>query len=331
LTLRAYDGSTKSPPSNEILVRAQVLIASAMAGMPSAALAGDASSDSWTNTTSSTSFASTSSTSSDSGFDATASADAAAREADELAASNETLASIAFMGEGDHLEGLVEGASGVLLDGFDANASGGTLAAWLRPLLDDSLRHVVVSLAAGADAGSDLLELAIVDAGDVELTLRDDGGRIGHQVRFVAGLQADVWQHVALVFDPLAARPFTLLVDGVAVPDDGGSLGALGATVSGGVLRIGAGLEGESFSGRIGHVALWSRAVETDELFFASDRGHALDLRSDAMGAGLAHYWRLGEGDGEVELDLAGTEMPIDLMAVGGVLAAVEDAPAPLE
>jgi hypothetical protein len=125
--------------------------------------------------------------------------------------------------------------------------------------------------------------------------------------------------------------PITLHVDGVLAPEYGASVGELGPTAPVGVLRIGAGSEGDSFAGQIGHVAIWSRALAPDELLVASVRGHALDLLSDAMGAGLAHYWRLGEGDDVFELDQVGLDAPIDLAAVNGELAPVEDAPRALE
>ena len=56
-----------------------------------------------------------------------------------------------------------------------------------------------------------------------------------------------------------------------------------------------------------------------------------LDLRDDAIGMGLAHYWRLGEGEAGFEIDLGSADLPVDLAAALGDLVVVEDAPLSLE
>ena len=310
LRLRAYDGTTSSPPSNEIVVRASALIASAAQAAPMAAQA---------SAPSAANAASTSSSTSASGSAAAESGASDAPTTRTLASLDDTLSSLELDGEGAHLVA----SQALSLDLVSANA-GATFAAWVRPAAHDGVRRV---LAAVEVDGVDALELAVLGEGSVELLLRDGAGEVAHRSVFPADLVADVWQHLAFVVDPASVGALQLHVDGVELTAATSTSTGLAAAPADGVIRLGAGTTGATFAGGLGHAAVWGRALSADELTLAAELGHALDLRDDAMAAGLAHYWRLGEGAGELELDEAPSGVPVDLEAVsaaGGLLASAD-------
>lgn len=340
LSMRAYDGSSESPPSNAIVVRSTALIASTMTAGPSAARVDEP-------TTGSTSSLGTGSLATffepsaagagpsaageepgaANGSDPTASPTGDDAAAGESAFDAGSVVSLALDGSGDHLVGYRAESAAELLDG----QGDATLAVWLRPALDDAERRVVFSLADAEAAEFDRIELAIVGGDGLELVMRDAAGRVGYRASFAEALASDVWQHVALVLEPGADVPLALYVDGMPVAGDGVASGMPASPSSAGVLRIGAGSQGDGFSGRVGHAALWARALGEDELVVASVRGHALDLRAGDGGAALAHYWRLGDGEAGFEFDLADTGLAIDLAPSSANVLAVEDAPLPLD
>jgi hypothetical protein len=104
----------------------------------------------------------------------------------------------------------------------------------------------------------------------------------------------DQWHHVIVVWN---SPNITCYVDGNEIINS--NMGFAGATSSdnGNLLKIGARYNGISarFDGNIDEVAVWSKALSSTEVNAIS--GGVTDLSITAAD-GLAHWWRMGDGDG---------------------------------
>lgn len=323
LTLQAYSDVAISPPSNAIVVYGDSLAASAaravapqtaLASGPSAATASGpalAIDDLTPNADESSVAASTT---------AVPETDLEASEADTIASADLHLLSLELDGAGTHLVG--HAAAHV-----DATAL--TFSTWVRPFSanSDGRRNLVTVRTA---AGHDQIEIAVTDGTDVSVAIRDAAGEVLAAADFAAVLERDVWQHMALVIDPTADAAFKLHVAGSIVTGAAFSTGSTGALpVIDGALALG-GLGDNSFAGRLGHTAIFERALEDAVIEQLDVAGHEIDLRtdlaSDAAASALIHYWRMGENEG-TETDLGASGWPVDLGATGDGVYSVIDAP----
>ncbi|MDH4017864.1 MAG: hypothetical protein OEV20_11040, partial [Actinomycetota bacterium] len=297
LTMRAYSADATSPPSNAIVVYGSDLLASAasaaMAGTAQAATADpDVASSAATNENTSTSDASTASA---------ADADTAVEPA------SDAWLSLEFAGNGAHLVGTLDAR---------IEASALTLTTWLRPVVDGAVQRTLAEL---VDAeGVSRLSLTVIDGSGLRVTLRDAAGNVASEADFAGVLEHDVWQHLALVIDPTAVAPLALSVGSVVMlpVSDAAAPGLDALADISGELRLGGGDADAGYLGRMGHTAVFARALDASELEVMDADGHAhdprTDLAADPAGEALLHYWRLGEGVG-VETDLGSSDWPVDL------------------
>lgn len=313
LRMRAYDGDVTSAPSNAVFVSPDALIAGAAGSGASAALAPQ---------TASAAGASPSSGATGSGDVAPSpTATATASAEDPITAATEAWVSLELAGDGAHLVSTLDAR---------LEASTVTLTTWLRPFVDATPERVLAALT-DAD-GTRRLALTVVDGSGLRVTLRDATGGVAAEAEYVGVLEHDVWQHLAFVIDPTVGVPLELRVGGelltpLAAASAPGIDALQGLT---GVLSVGGADLDAGYLGRMGHTAVFARALGADELVAMDLDGHAHDPRTDLVDdGGLLHYWRLGEGGG-FEADLGGSDWPTDLEATA-TLYAVEDAPQPLE
>ncbi len=307
LTLYAYGSGMLSAPSNTIIVTGSDLIAdaSAASAAPSAAMA---SSVGAAMPTSSSDDAS--STAADEGV--SAAADDGETGSDATAVAEGEPRSLAFDGSGAHLAGAIDDLVG------DAAL---TLSAWLRPSVDGDAAGGLFSVASDADESG--LDVA-VEGADVRVSLHDATGGVVFDAVFADALVHDVWQHAALVFELDSDAPLRLVVAGETLePASVDATAGIEMPDSlSGALRV-----GDGYTGRLGHMAVLTRALSDAELDALDAAGHASDLRGTD---GLMHYWRLGEG-ASVEVDLGEAAWSADLVATDDGVVAVADAPSPIE
>ncbi len=314
LTMRAYSADATSPPSNAIVVRGSDLMATASAAMAGTAQAATADPV----VASSTTTAATTST-----HDASTASSADANTAVEPA--SDAWLSLEFAGNGAYLAGTLDAR---------IEASALTLTTWLRPVVDGAEQRTLAEL---IDAeGVSRLSLTVVDGSGLRVTLRDAIGNVASEADFAGVLEHDVWQHIALAIDPTAVAPLALSVGSVVMQpvSDAAAPGLDALADLSGELRLGGGDADAGYLGRMGHTAVFARALDATELEVMDADGHAhdprTDLAADPNGEALLHYWRLGEGV-EVETDLGSSDWPVDLEATATGLYPVEDAPLPVE
>jgi len=310
LTMRAYAGTARSVYSNAIVVSASSLIASAAdaAAAQAAPLAAMAAMPSATTHSSITPLDSVASNTVSSSDSQTAGEGSDARTM-EIGVS---LRSLEFDG-GAHLVGVPDAR---------VDASAMTVSTWLKPFEGGTDQQMILG---GTDAsGVARFELARVADEGIRVTVRDTAGAVVASAEFAGVLDPDVWQHVAVVVDPAAASPIGLRVDGLGFEGGTSSLPG-GLPVIDGTLRL-----GDGYTGRMGHTAVFSRALDEAELETIDVWGHDLDLRDGSAADALLHYWRL-DGAADLETDLGATSWPVDLETTAAGLRLVEDAPMPVE
>ncbi len=184
-----------------------------------------------------------------------------------------------------------------------------TISLWLRPLeLPTSVQTLIAIGDPAAPVHSVTLSLWSTRG---DLLLIQAGQTNTKRYQYPAAIDPDRWQHVAVTWNGTQLRAFV----------DGGELSptklddptvymlntprkvSLGATLT----------SGSRLVGRLGHVALWNRALSSAERSVVLNGLHDIDLRTGPTG--LLHYWRLGEDLGAIGRDVG--PAPVNLQPIG--------------
>lgn len=196
-----------------------------------------------------------------------------------------------------------------------------SVSMWLRPFLDYAPRRVLFDVTPEEGAQTERIALSLIDGEDLELVVHDPDGVLAYRAIFELAPANDLWQHLAVVFDPdvdLEPRVYLDLGPCTLLQSEWNGW-AFGLPSAEGFVRIGgsAAATALGFIGRIGHTAIWADALSRDELSEIHARGHQVDLRGpvgtyDSFDD-LIHYWRLGDLDRPIGYDLGTSDAPIDL------------------
>jgi hypothetical protein len=328
LSMRAAAGSQLSPPSNELRVPALQGAASATAAVTGASATAVASSASLQPAAAMRSAASAPFAS---GSDLTSAARTSlasgAEGALESAATTAPAAASLDLNGSDEFLASTEAAAFETRDW--------TVSLWGKVPLGDSGRRGLLRLACVDDTCAVELSLVYAAGGPVFELRAYDAPSNEAAWRSPAPILPGVWWHLAVAFDPVTATA-RVYVDGELVAEHPGAdfIAALTAVP----LRVTLGAtDGRigPWRGRLGHSAIFARALGPEEITELSIRGHEVDLRADLGAyhgaAALAHYWRLGALAATVGLDFVA--LPLDLNDPAGNVAAddvVADAPGSL-
>ena len=318
LAMQAYDGRLVSQPSNEIQLAATALPREEPA----------ASVDKNTDASSPTGDASHGVASASRGGSrqavahASAGVNAAQQDADVTTTDaegsdsrhdlGEELNSIEFSGKSDYI-------------GSDApeavwSAETISLSLWMRPFLDAAPRRVLMEIAPSErdDVG---LMISLIEGDQLEFLITDAEGQQIQRALYAFPVAYDLWQHLALVFDPSrqsAPQVYLDLFEADLLVSEGTGQFVDPRALSG-FVRFGGTNRDEvsGYLGRLGHLGLWRGALSIESLSEIQGRGHQLDLR-DSVGAyrasaSLLHYWRLGEVNPALGYDLGFADRLIDL------------------
>lgn len=321
MAVRAYDGSRVSVLSNEVFLAAEsgggsgagasASTASASSSSSSAAQSGGGATSAGSSASAANLPAVASAPASSSSAEAAATGEAASPASSTVLGSVASLSSIEIDGQylgSDSPRPL--GAAGPI-----------SISMWVRPFLDYSARRVLFEVEPVPGEALDHVSLAVLDGQDLELAVHDGAGVQTYRALFELAPVSDVWQHLAVVFDPavdLEPRVYLDLGPCTLLQSDWNGW-AFGLPNAEGYVRLGGsptpGATG--YAGRIGHTAIWADALTRSELSDIHARGHQIDLRVPAgryeSFGELVHYWRLGEDPGAIGFDLGTSDAPIDL------------------
>ncbi len=336
LAMRAYSASAFSTYSNEIVIppESSSSTSSAVPVGESDGTGGATTSASSSGSRLSGASGSYASTGSSTGGSASDGRDSGASSADESAelASAGAPGSLDFDGAGEYLASSAPAALGV--------SQQLALSLWVLADPRATGSRGLISVRGGGDSTQNRVELTSRGT-ELSMAVHDASGQLVYQASYGSALVAADWQHVALTFDAAVDAAPTLFVDGRVLAPDASELASSAPIFSDtpGLIVLGGsdGADVGTWFGAIGHAALFSTALDEDEIDEIWFRGHSLDLR-ESLGAydsaaALLHYWRLGENPAAVAADLGAARPPLDLDdPAGGIDATdiVADAPAPL-
>jgi hypothetical protein len=149
----------------------------------------------------------------------------------------------------------------------------------------------------------------------------------GEAKRYIypAALAQDRWLHVTATWNGTSLRTY---VGGTErVPTVISDLALAMADVPR-ELAVGTNLwsPGVEAVARLGHLAIWNRALSASEVLGVRDAAHEVDLRMEDVGQGLVHYYRIGEDTAALGWDQGA--LPVHLAPVGlDPSAVILDAP----
>lgn len=316
LRLRAYNAGGSSPPSNELRVPA---LGAASAASTAASSASGASAGPSAASTTRVAAAPTSSAGvSSDGAASLAPTSGDSASAEELYA-DQPLRSVDLNG----VDEFLATTSSAALD----PGSGFTLSLWARSDVASVDRRGLLQLGCATQSCGIELVLDGTLEPALELWRTDAAGERTLARRVPIPSLADDWWHVAVALDAEASR-VSLYVDGALAAAEAAPAELAGDDSA---FRIVLGAVGDgaaSWSGRLGHAALFDRALAAAEVEALALGGHELDLRAASSAPALAHYWRLGADSAAVGRDSSARPVPLD-DAAGRVDAAdiANDAP----
>lgn len=195
-----------------------------------------------------------------------------------------------------------DGADDFAIVGHDdaLNLTGGmTLEAWVKPVGSGTVGTIL------AKASSSVLAsygLTLSAAGRAVLGLYDNSGGTFVDLETSAGLDTNVWTHVAATYDTVTA---CILVNGLI----DASVSATGvvrvSTLS--PLVVGSIIGVNAFSGQIDEVRVWDHARSETQI------QNSMGTKIDGNESGLIAYWQMKESASQVALDSTFRELDLEL------------------